>query len=132
MGDNHYFSDDPVEIIIDGRSTPHISIISLPPDGTVQWIYPRYAPLDPSGLFEDPAEIQPRTPLSFSAIVTPPFGADHIVVFQTDTKNEDLRSILMRHDGQPKIRELWEDLQLALQDQRFTSISRAFYTREEP
>lgn len=82
-GDDVYFDQDPVALMVFGRKERHVTVIGLPPDGTVTLIYPRYPPLDRSGQFLDPETLAHDQRLEFETIAVPPFGAEHVLVIET-------------------------------------------------
>lgn len=127
-GDELYFNDDPLRLLISGRKSEHVTVLNFPPDGTVQWLYPRYAPLDRSASFDDPQALDPNRELSFDAWVTPPFGAEHIVVIQTWDAHPAVRRAAARFDGLPYIREFWEEMVLLLAEVPHEVGVHAFYT----
>ncbi|MEE4188139.1 MAG: hypothetical protein V2I76_06795 [Roseobacter sp.] len=116
FGDTLYFEDDALRVLVTGRSTKHVTIFNLSSEGRVQWLYPRYAPIDPTGGFNDPPEIDPNTALSFDAVVVPPFGFEHIVVIETNEPHEALRRAARRFDGSDALPQFWRELHLALKE----------------
>jgi len=130
-GDKLYFDNEAIDIVVTGRTTRHITVLNLPPDGSIQWLYPRHAPIDRSGQFNDPVEISPDDTLSFSAFVSPDFGAEHIVVIETDTPHHEIRRAANRFDQQIKLPQMWHELQLALKDRPYAIGLHAFFTDDE-
>lgn len=113
LGDDLYFEDDRIRISVLGRSHPHVSLFNLSADGQVQWIYPRYAPLDGSGRFDDPETLPPMERLTFDTHVSPPFGAEFLVILQSDRPHDRARRALADFDGSTRLRDFWTELQIS-------------------
>lgn len=130
-GDKLYFDNDPIDIVVTGRSTRHVTVLNLSPDGSVQWLYPRHAPIDRSGRNNDPSQIAPEETLSFGAYVSPDFGAEHIVVIETDAPHFEIRRAANRYTRPQDLAKMWRELQLALENQNFSIGVHAFFTDDE-
>ncbi|MEP1598066.1 MAG: caspase family protein [Hyphomonas sp.] len=129
-GDELYFDDDMIRILITGRTHRHLTVINLSPTGAIQWLYPRYSPLDNTLGLEDPKELGLSELLQFDAYVTPPFGAEHIIVIETPTPHNPVRRAAMRFDGSDFYPEFWEDLHQALRYTEHSVGLHAFFTRD--
>lgn len=132
FGDELYFEDDILRALISGRRSEHVTVLNLAPDGTVQWLYPRYPPLDQSEDFRDPTTLPVQKELSFEAYVTPPFGAEYILVIQTPAPHDKLRRTAARFDGSLHLNAFWDDAVRALEGVPYEVAIHAFYTDETP
>lgn len=131
FGDNLYFEQDPVSIAIHGRTQPFVTVFSLSADGKVGWIYPRYPPYDRTGYFNDPPGISPADLLRIGPFrVSPPFGAEYVVVVESPEELPALRRAVARHAGQGHLRAFWQDIVAAMKDREFSLAIHAFFTAE--
>lgn len=131
FGDTLYFEDDALRVLITGRSTRHVTVLNLSSEGRVQWLYPRYAPIDRTGGFSDPPELSPNTALSFDATVVPPFGTEHIVVIETTEPQDAVRRAAGRFDGSNALQQFWRELHVALKDVPHAVGVHAYVTRQQ-
>lgn len=130
-GDELYFANDPVRMSIDGRTEPYVSILNLPSDGTVEWLYPILKEYQPQSRIEDPESVPPAEDLSLDVVVLPPFGSDHIVVIETPDRPDAVWRALARHNLGNSFRALWTDLHFALRDKPHTVAVHAFFSRRQ-
>jgi hypothetical protein len=131
FGDTLYFEDDTLSILITGRSTPHVTILNLSAEGRLQWLYPRYAPIDADSGFSDPPQIDPNSPITFDAYVTPPFGSEHIIVIETETPHDAIRRAAKRFDGTDKLQLFWREALIALSDVPHAVGIHSYHSREK-
>lgn len=78
-GDNIFISTAPLR-------HPHVSVLNIAPDGEVKWLYPQEA---------DKPKWSTGMPFSLTGdngpvVVTPPFGADHLIVIASAAPLADL------------------------------------------
>lgn len=132
FGDTLYFKDDPLNVLITGRSTRHVTILNLSSEGRLQWLYPRYPPIDAVSGFDDPRELDPNTLLSFDAYVLPPFGSEHIIVIETTDPHNAVRRAAHRFDGTDKLNLFWRELNIALSDVPHAVGVHNYVTTERP
>lgn len=130
-GDELYYEYDVFDVLVTGRSTPHVTVLNLASDGSVQWIYPRYAPIDRVTGLNDPKELSPNDPLQFEAEVWPPFGAEHIVVIETSEPHEAVRRAANRFDDTANLSLFWRELVLGLGNIPHNVAIHSYYTVEE-
>ncbi len=97
-----------------------LTIFDLTAAGTVHFLWP----LGPQDI--DP---WPQRTFSLDAVVTPPFGADNLVVLATDIPPETLRADLRRLDGTREPAALLESLKAAVAGQPYRIAIQAFFTR---
>lgn len=130
-GDDVYFDQDPVTLMIFGRKERHVTVIGMPPDGTVNLIYPRYPPLDQSGDFLDPETLAPDERLEFDTEALPPFGTEHVLVIETPVPHPAVRRAAARFEDQPYIDRFWTELHTALAGRPHSIGLHGFITYEE-
>lgn len=116
FGDTLYFEDDGLNILITGRTTSHVTVLNLSAEGRLQWLYPRYAPIDADSGFDDPAKLDPNEVLSFDAFVVPPFGTEHVIVIETAAPHDAVRRAAKRFDGSNKLDLFWREMNISLAD----------------
>ncbi|WP_424973224.1 caspase family protein [Dinoroseobacter sp. S76] len=130
-GDELYYEYDVFGVLVTGRSTSHVTVLNLAADGSIQWIYPRYAPIDTKTGLKDPAEIAPTAPLQFDAEVWAPFGAEHILVIETEEPHDAVRRAANRFDDTANMSLFWRELTIALDGIPHAVAVHSFYTLEE-
>jgi hypothetical protein len=104
-GDRTYRYGDRFAIEITGRGTPHVTLFNLAADGTIAFLYPVR---DPAAGLDDPMTIAAGHTLDLPVKVAPPFGADHVVVIETDTAPTRLRAELVQLSGSRDMARLWD------------------------
>lgn len=129
LGDELYFADEPVQLVVDGRRTNHLSVLNVPADGTVEFLYPYLAAFNPGGGRYDPEATQTIRAIDMDVIVFPPFGIDHVIAIETAEPVPALRRALNRHDGLNYFRDFWDELHIELEGQDYTVVVNAFFTR---
>lgn len=82
----------PFGFVVDGVNGQALTIFNLAGDGTVQFLYPNRA--------SDPRMVSGDYSLD-GAVVTEPFGADHVVALATSETQTALHAWLKKYDGQP-------------------------------
>jgi hypothetical protein len=97
-----------------------LTIFDLTTTGTVHFLWPL-----------GPEDVDPWSERTFSldAVVTPPFGADNLVVLATDAPPEAFRAELRRIDGKREPAALIERLEAAVGGQAYRIAIQAFFTR---
>jgi len=120
LGDALYFADDPVRLMVDGRTGPHLSLFNITADATVEWLYPVTA--------ADRTGTPPGAPLALEVFVLPPFGAEHLVAVETSDPQDAVLRALNRHAGGFDFRAFWTDMHHALRDRPHRVAVHAFFT----
>lgn len=131
FGDELYFSDDPLTLLIDGRESEFTTLFNIPSNGRVEWLYPRNPSLDPGTPFRHPMQLPAEKLIRLDVIVNPPFGADHLIAIETETDIPAVRRAVRRHHGLSNIRPLWADLRAALGDAKYSVAAHPFFTSGE-
>lgn len=114
LGDTLYFEDDDLTVLVTGRTTRHVTLLNISAEGRLQWLYPRYPPIDRKSGFNDPPELAPNEPLSFDTYAVPPFGAEHIIAIETARPMEAVRRAAKRFDGSDRLELFWREMHIAL------------------
>jgi hypothetical protein len=102
-GDRTYGAGQRLVIDVEGRLTQQLTLISLDATGKMTFLYP-----DTS--FGDPELISVAEPIALSVVVTPPFGADHVIAIETTTETETFRREIARLSGLQDAAALWDVL----------------------
>ncbi|MEO0692186.1 MAG: caspase family protein [Pseudomonadota bacterium] len=110
-GDKTYRGGDIVTVEVMGRQTQHVALMNIASTGEVAYLYPVS---DPSLGINDPATLPPANPLALPLRVGAPYGADHILAFETEGPAADLITALQAADGSTDLRALWATLSAAL------------------
>lgn len=129
LGDEIYFADEPVQLVVDGRSSNHVSIINFPVDGTVEWLYPYLQAFNPRGSRFDPEETANARAIDMDVVAFPPFGIDHVIAIETEEPHPALWRQIHRHDGLNYFRDFWDGMHFALEGQSYTVVANVFFTR---
>ena len=82
---------DRIEVRVEGLSHPRLTVFSLSGSGRVHYLYPLPG--------DDPAEVADGS-FELPAVVTPPFGADHVVAVSAGSALDGLNAALQLLDGQ--------------------------------
>lgn len=110
QGDGNYQTGDQITVQIKGRTTDHLTLLAVAPNGDVGLLYP----LQGDGL-NDPDTVPPADPLNITLEVTPPYGADHIIAIETASAAPDLRATLgALNDANADTSVLWDVLRTAV------------------
>lgn len=108
---------------VPGVGGKFLTVFDLTAKGTVNFLWPT-RPRD-----DDP--IKEGENFSLEAQVTPPFGADNLVVLRTDTPPEKLRSELARLDGGSDPAALLRHIEDAIAGEPYKLGIQAFFTRRK-
>lgn len=131
FGDELYYEYDVFGVLITGRSTSHVTVVNLSAAGRMQWVYPRYAPIDQVTGLNDPRTLPAKEPLQFDAEVWAPFGAEHILVIETADAHDAVRRAAHRFDDTQNIELFWRELHIALKDVPHSVGVHSYFTIEE-
>lgn len=110
-GDRNYKADEILDVAVKGRATPHVALFNIASTGGLSLLYPIR---DATAGIMDPATLPAAQDLALSLQITPPFGADHVVAFQTETDPAALLELLNGADGTTDIRAFWDGLRTRL------------------
>ena len=84
---------DEITVRAEGLSHPRLTVFSLSGNGRVHYLYPLPG--------DDPAGLVPGRPFELPTfVVTPPYGADHVVAVSAGGALDGLNAALQRLDGQ--------------------------------
>ena len=89
-GDGVHRRGSRIKVRVEGLEHPRLTVFSLSGSGRVHYLHP---------LPGDPAEVAMDRPFALEAVVTPPFGADHVVAVSADSALDELNAALERLDG---------------------------------
>jgi hypothetical protein len=98
-----------------------VTVFDLTATGSVHFLWPLAGDSDPLPAGE---------PFSLDAVVTPPFGADNLVVLATDAPPAALRAELAKLDGAHAPAALLESLKSAVSGLSYRIALQAFFTRQ--
>ena len=101
----------------------YLTVFDLTATGSVHFLWPTTP--------EDTDPFPAGRPFTLDAVVTPPFGADNLVVLATDTPPTALRDQLAELDGKRDPASLMKSLQKAVAGQPYKIAIQAFFTRRE-
>ncbi|MCC6006309.1 MAG: caspase family protein [Rhodobacteraceae bacterium] len=104
QGDGLHREGDRLTFELAARVEPHLTLLNIAGNGTVQFLYPLYPQPgggrdDPYASFSDPLRVEPTTPFRLDFGVTPPFGGDHLVALSSRRPERDLHRALKALDG---------------------------------
>ena len=102
-GDRTYRAGQRIVIDVEGRMTPHLTLISLDALGKMTFLYP-------DASFGDPELISVEEPVALTVVVAPPFGADHVIAIETVSDTENFRRAIVRLNGSQDTAALWDVL----------------------
>lgn len=111
-----------IEFTVAGVQGRYLTVFDLTAAGSVHFLYPT-APED-----SDPIS---NGEFSLAAAVTPPFGADNLVVLSTDSAPTSLREELKRLDGAKEPAALLASIEAALSGKPYQIGIQAFFTRRK-
>ena len=101
----------------------YLTVFDLTATGSVHFLWPTGP--------EDSDPFPPGKPFTLDALVTPPFGADNLVVLATEAPPDTLRDALRKLDGGRDPAALIASLREALNGQPYRIALQAFFTREK-
>jgi len=101
----------------------YLTVFDLTATGSVHFLWPTTP--------EDTDPFPAGRPFTLDAVVTPPFGADNLVVLATDSPPTALREALAQLDGKRDPASLIKSLQKAVAGQPYKIAIQAFFTRRE-
>lgn len=101
----------------------YLTIFDLTATGSVHFLWP----LGPG----DSDPYNDGSAFSLNATVTPPFGADTLVVLATEVPPQELRAELKRIDGRREPAALMKSLEAAVADQPYRIALQSFFTRAQ-
>ena len=104
-GDKTYAAGDRVDVRVTQRMTDHLALFAISSDGSMSFLYPVQ---DPQAGISDPLSIPPEDTLELMLQVTPPFGADHLIAFETANDSPDLRAALAAAERSGDLRAFWD------------------------
>ncbi len=122
--DGMHREGDRLLIATEALRHPFVSVIGLAPDGEVKWLFPhetdtpQWTVGQPFSLADDAGPI----------IVTPPFGADHLVIIASDRPLDSLKNRLKGSGAAPLPQLLGE----AVRGMGFQLGVKAIYTQARP
>lgn len=102
-GDRTYRAGQRLVIDVEGRMSPHLTLISLDALGKITFLYP-------DASFGDPDLLSVAEPVALPVVVAPPFGADHVIAIETATETEKFRREIARLNGVQDAAALWDVL----------------------
>jgi hypothetical protein len=111
-----------IEFTVAGVAGRYLTILDLTATGSVHFLWPT-SPAD-----DDPFR---ANEFSLSAAVTPPFGADNLIVLSTESAPISLREDLKRLDGGRDPAALLSGIETALAGQPYEIGIQAFFTRRK-
>ena len=111
-----------IEFTVAGVGGQYLTIFDLTATGSVHFLYPTSA---------GDADPVVDSSLSLPAQVTPPFGADNLVVLSTSAPPAALREVLARLDGTHDPGALIESVEAAVADLDYKIGMQAFFTRQK-
>ena len=100
-GDRSYGMGEHLEILVNRRQTPHLTLFNLGSDGTISFLYPVAS-------LGDPLITKPGDKVRLPVRIEPPFGADHVVAIEGMTEATILHAGLARLDGGRDMAALWD------------------------
>jgi hypothetical protein len=111
-----------IEFTAAGVAGRYLTVFDLTATGSVHFLYPT-----------GPADADPVRDSEFSlaAAVTPPFGADNLIILATDSAPTSLRDELKRIDGAKEPAALLTNLRSALSEKSYDIGIQAFFTRRK-
>jgi hypothetical protein len=95
--------------VASGFRYPHLVLVNLAGNGTVQFLYPR---------MRDPVAIDAARSYELPLQVAMPFGADHLIAIASERPLPELVADLTRLDGRPEARALAGALETRLRGAR--------------
>lgn len=104
QGDGLHRHGDRLTFELARRVEPHLTLLNIAGNGTVQFLYPLY-PLpgagrdSPYASFSDPVRVEPTTPFRLDFAVSPPFGGDHLIALSSRRPERELHAALQALDG---------------------------------
>ncbi|MGH6925568.1 MAG: caspase family protein [Propylenella sp.] len=101
----------------------YLTIFDLTATGSIHFLWPT-----------QPGDIDPYTAgesFTLDTMVTPPFGADNLVVLATDSPPVELRAVLKQLDGTRDPAALIASLKAAVADQPYRIALQAFFTGQK-
>ena len=104
-GDKTYRTDEIVEVQVLQRQSEHLALFAISSDGSMSFLYPIQ---DPAAGLNDPLSVTPTETLDLPLKVTPPYGADHLIAFETANDSPDLRAALAAAEQQGDLRTFWD------------------------
>lgn len=125
-GDGLHREGSRVTVAIEPRTEPYLTLVNLPANGEVQFLYPL-------ARFGDSPRVDPGAPHEIPFVVQGPFGGDHLIALTSRERPEALHQRLHALHGQRAAAELFEALHATLAEPggRHELGILAFYTAPE-
>ena len=108
-GDGLHPEGSLVTVAIEPRTDPYLTLVNLPANGEVQFLYPL-------ARFGDPPWSDPQVPHEMRFVVQGPFGGDHLIALTSRERPEALHRRLQELHGRRASEELFEALHATLSE----------------